>query len=277
MAQERWGWLAILILSQQCSRCLCKWLYSFRFGCCLLHPNLVQSFHHPGIWTVPIQYRWPVSNTHKWNAAHGWLSCSHTGEWFDCEVQNNRRVIQVVNLSFSTSSRRQSRVEIAICDICRRTDSVKLMKDKIAPWDAKLHLWAFIYPINVCLTFQRPFLYNSSTLITILHDSLIKRPAGKCLGKIGIKLAHLLELQNLHQMMASNIYLLIGHTDSWKLDTLDAVYTYIIHLLMSSQLFRIIFIVLHHCFLNLEIWHTSAYGTKSRSIAYWADRILAQH
>jgi hypothetical protein len=36
---------------------------------------------------------------------------------------------------------------------------------------------------------------SSKIIITILHDSLLKRPGGKCLGKIEIELEHLLELQ----------------------------------------------------------------------------------
>ena len=34
-------------------------------------------------------------------------------------------------------------------------------------------------------------------MITILHDSPLRRPVGKCLGKIDIELGYLLELQQL--------------------------------------------------------------------------------
>ena len=56
------------------------------------------------------------------------------------------------------------------------------------------HLSLFI----TVLTFRSPLLDNSSKLtIAILRDSLLRRSASKCLGRIDIELRHLLEFQHL--------------------------------------------------------------------------------
>ena len=64
---------------------------------------------------------------------------------------------------------------------------------------------------------------SSKLIISILHDSLIRRPASKCLGKIDIELGHLLDLQRL-QPNEGKLYLAVGWSSQCrKLDNLDVV------------------------------------------------------